>query len=292
VSADDEGLKVTVSYEQEIESDATDTETETETQYTIVFDRVVEYRPPAAVSALQLGSLSNGAAEAFDWDMNDVVFEWPLSEWDDFTPVEEDGNRLGFSVTSPDGIATFSFTVSRSDEGALTANKMKIDFGLKDFPWTSEDTYVALLSKVETERSVEVEGPEEGDISNEAEGVLISFDDAVTTVGFKPFGEYTWKETAEAMMAAAAAEAEANADGEGGDAIPSSPVVIPVVATSAAGDDESIAFSFVGAGRGSSDIYWDPEAGINYALDNSSAPVIQAASVFAVVVGSAMALLL
>jgi hypothetical protein len=173
------------------------------------------------------------------------------------TGVEDDGTVATFSVSSGDGMptATFTFTISRADVNeTITANKIKIDFDLQDFPWTEgTESYVALLSMVESKREITVENEETNE--KEKTEVVISFDDVVDTVGYVPFGEYTWAETAQVNGTESTVAVVATS--------PASPSFL-VLGDSDVMIDE-IAFAFVGENaQGASDIYWDPEAGIGY----------------------------
>jgi hypothetical protein len=232
-----------------------------------------------------------------------------LLEWEKFTDIVDDGTIAFFSVTSIDGTAAFNFTITRSDsdqqEGApdpvlgganesstvvtsraavsqgdtlFSANKMKIDVMINNFPFTKNNSNVALISKVQSKRKIKVDTEDQSEDGVESltkgphtrkvvKDVKIDFEDAEDTIAeFTPFGEYSWLDSAVAT------------DGNG-------TVTIAVVATSPAASDarrslhskgveddimDKIAFSFVGAGAHSNSIYWDPEAGIGYAESSGS----------------------
>jgi hypothetical protein len=258
-----DGLKVKVEYENETET--TMEETETETQFEIVFHRIIEYRKAPSSIAFSSSGQSTPDNQAFHWEQDTIVQEWSMDDWEDFTQVVDDGNLSTFSVSTPDAIATFTFTIARATTSeVITANKMKIDFELNNFPWASDDTYVALICTVESQKEVEVEY-EDGMESEKTKDVKISFEDASNAIGFVPFGEYTWQETAEVMEAAKETNSGTNST--------TSPMseTIAVIATSPSpnmNDAESsneIAFSFVGGpAQTAVNIYWDPEAGIGY----------------------------
>jgi hypothetical protein len=267
------GLGVRIQYEQEVKTG--DVKNETETEYEIVFDRVVEYRKADG----------DDGDEAYDWDTDTIVQSLSLNSWERISEVTDDSDGIlsYFAASSLDGHVTFNFTVSRADIGeTVTANKMKIDFSLVDFPWVSNNTYVALLSTVESKKKVDVEdaddallrldGEQDGPAkkAKKAKDVIIDFDQAQDTVGIIPFGEYTWLETAEVLeLASNETTTDIQRSGE--------PTTISVVATSPISANNSeimpgrrIAFSFVGdAAISASNIYWDPEAGIGYS-ENSS----------------------
>jgi hypothetical protein len=258
---------------------------ETETEYEIVFDRIVEYRKNAS-----------GGEEAYDWD-DEIVQVLSLQSWERFSQVTDDADGVlsYFAVSSLDGHVTFNFTVSRADQGErVTANKMKIDFSLVDFPWDSDDTYVALLSTVESkQKQIAVEYMDEeddmlleedagpGKKSKKAKDVIITFDQAQDVVGIIPFGAYTWEETAEAIPPTT--PNETTTDGTaiqrlaGDGAVPATIRVVatsPPTETSEIMQARRIGFSFVGdAAISASNIYWDPEAGIGYSQSSDAGPI-------------------
>jgi len=264
VSTNDEGLlKVKVEYEQEIETE--ESETETETQYEVLYGSLVEYKPAGS-----------SATEAYDWDTTTVVNETPLT-MGSFSAVTDDGSSYTFSITSTDGTAMFTFTISRGGEDEhVTANKMKIDFELMGYQWTETETNMALLSTIESQREIEIEYEDDGESednsdeiavksgpgsSKKAEEVTISFAEAMETTGVNVFGEYTWAKDATVRSVNDTDTAD---------------VVIEVVATSPADGSDAVAFSFVGnAARLAEDIFWDPEVGVAYAASGVASAVIQ-----------------
>jgi len=268
-------LKITVKYETEVET--AQSETETETQYTVVYDRLIEYR--------KAGTAQD---DHYEWDVDEVVAEWPLNDWDPLSTIQTTpDNRTIFSATTSTGMVTFTFTIAQSDSDDLATNKMKIDFLLENYPWdASGNTYIALVSRIETEREIETETD---DGEDEVSDVLINFKDAVDTIGFVPFGEYSWATTAEAtsftanntggMMLDTTGNAtnvmiERSATITNGQNQTATISVVAsksssTVGTSADSTLEEIAFSFVGAGQGANRIFWDPEAGVGYASSAS-----------------------
>ena len=261
----DKGIVIKVSYEQEMETE--DEEVESETEYEVIFDSIVEY-------AKNTTSLSG---PQYDFENDEVLQTLSLKTVGVFSNVidDEDGSASRFSVTTPDGIAGFTFTINRASEGdAITANQMKIDFLLEQFPWIRDDTHVALVSSIESEREMEVEY--EDDEDDEPQDVVVDFADVfnVSTFEFVPFGKYSWQHTAQvrSLNATDLNETEAALLDETIEVIASSPKTDSLVATSRSSNlqetkkMEIIAFSFVGrAARSAPTIYWDPEAGIGYA---------------------------
>jgi hypothetical protein len=277
ITTGERGLSVKIEYEQEIET--SNTETETGTEYEVIFDSIVEYRKAS----------EDSTEKAYDWGISDTVIQtFSLSDWESFSEVRDDADGIVsyFSVSSMDGHVSFNFTVSRADQGErVTANKMKIDFRLVDFPWMSADTYVALLSTVESKRQVQVDYDDEMDemsppASRTARDVIISFKEAQDVIGVTPFGEYTWEQTAEVI--APVVSNETTAIQRLGIEQVGIPTSISVVATSPTyienteNSQQRIAFSFVGdAAISASNIYWDPEAGIGYFESASAAAGVQ-----------------
>ncbi len=259
-------------------------ETEAGTEYEVIFDRIIEYRKAASADSTE---------RAYDWDSDDIIQTVSLSDWETFSDVMDDaaGVVSYFSVSSPDGHVNFNFAVSRADQGEqITANKMKIDFRLVDFPWLHNDTYVALLSTVESKREVQVDYDDEIDemsppASRTARDVIISFKEAQDVIGVTPFGEYTWEQTAEVI--APVVSNETTAIQRLGIEQVGIPTSISVVATSPTyienteNSQQRIAFSFVGdAAISASNIYWDPEAGIGYFESASAAAGVQSSFFF------------
>ena len=263
------GVEVTVEYKQDIET--SDMEQETETQFEILFDRIIEYRTGG----------TPGSSQAYDCQEDTVIKTLYLLEWNDFSAVITDGNGVvsHFHVSTPQGVATFNFTISRSDyDENMTANKMKIDFWLSDLSWKeSEDTYVALICKVESERDVELDY--DGDAHNSEtvmpQNAVVPFQEAINAAGFVPFGEFTWQGTVQAKTSVTNGTVTI-AEVERATEIVSTIQVIasspPIPGNRLPGDKSSeyIAFSFIGdAARSATEIYWDPEAGVGYGAGTS-----------------------
>jgi len=259
VKLGEQGLKVKVEYEEEVETNST--ETETETQYEISYDRLVEY--------MKNDNSTRAGGAAYDWEIDTVLQTIDLVSWQTFSAVEDDADGITsvFHVSTTDETVTFTFTISRADKTeVLTANSMKIDFQLKNFTWASPNSYVALISTIESKRKVEVENDEQDE--KNVDEVRISFADAVgssASSALVPFGEYTWATTAVAASNAT----------DGRDS-----ATIEVIATSGA-TANTIAFSFVGEGaQGSSNIFLDPEAGIAYASSSGTSSASDTSSLF------------
>jgi hypothetical protein len=289
------GLVVSVMLQQEMENETM--ESETETGFDVRFDKLIEYRKQTASGVMTARSASS---EAYEFGVDEIVQEWDLDEWTDMSGVTVEGDLLKFSATAL-GIANFGFTIAQTYTGAISANRMKIDFTLDGYEWTGDDTYLALISHVETENEVDVKqspmagAEEEEDEEAETEEVegaaaeqetemamaegdgneaTIDFSRVSNLLGYSAFGTYSWVPTAESTKATNTTDGRFLEVTE----------TIPVVATTAPGgvgmSKQDIAFSFIGAGRGADKIYWDPEAGVGYRVEGSAAGVSSASGVW------------
>jgi len=273
------GVVVKVGHDQEVEN--SETETETEMGFDVRFDKLIEYRKIIADGVSARSAV--GSTEAYQFGVDEIVQEWDLAEWNDgLSDISSLNNLLRFSAAALGDVAQFDFTIAQADEGPLNANTIKIDISLNGYNWTSDDTFLALVSHVETENEVEVknDGKKASDESDsdgtdtvdsasgpraaEEGSIDIDFYNAPGMQGYQPIGVYSWAPTAEATTM------KNSTDGR----LLQVTETIQVVATLAPGDDgkskQDVAFSFVGAGRGASMIYWDPEAGVRYNAEGSS----------------------
>jgi hypothetical protein len=266
-----------------------DAMTDNETQFTLVFESLLEYR-----------KVGNAADEHYEWGVDQVVAEWPLNDWEELS-ADPSSNSNMIVYTAKSSMVTFTFHIAQANMNGMNANKMKIDFLLENYPWNAtEETYIALITRLETERKIEM-NMEQG--TDKVSDVKIHFKDVMDEVGFIPFGEYTWATTAEATGGSNAGSAMDGMNGtasmmERGAMVGDNQTTsIPVVASIATGTTdtdnstgEEIAFSFVGAGQGASRIYWDPEAGIGYKSTSSSTSLSSSSSSISMFASSAAAL--
>jgi hypothetical protein len=292
------------------------TETETEVGFDVRFDKLIEYKkgsftdtnaeedeqdevdvaggdeanvdgeeaedPIAEVR--QAGGGSSPVDNAFQFESDTIIQEWDLNDWTKLSPVttSTNGNLLTFSATAL-GIADFTFTIAQATDGAISANSMKIDVTIEDFPWTEPGTYIALLSHVDTENDVEVKEdarPDAEEVEDTEEAgvedtsmmgpseAIVDFSQIGGLLGYEAFGRYSWAPTAEATTVMNSTDGRALQITNN----------IQVVATIKEGDEgmykQDIAFSFVGAGASGADrIYWDPETGIGYVTEESASTV-------------------
>jgi hypothetical protein len=288
------GMTVTIEYYDtpvvEVAGNSSST-TSTKTNFNITFDKVIEYQKQQDSTA--------GTGEAYDWENDKVVQDFPLLSFSTFGEVQDDGIVATVSTStlpSPIGQVIFTFTVSRgggggSDTDSLnipSSNRVKIDFELVNYAWAQNDTYVALLSTIMSQRQVAITT---GSGSQTTQDVTISFDDILDTSETGVFGAYTWASDAVAIDGTNAGSTtnvttptKDDVPGFSGTSanttvLPNGAVKLQVVATSPARATmpgaEQVAFSFIGEGAKSSpDIYWDPEAGVDYAgVDYASSAV-------------------
>ncbi|CAB9519815.1 expressed unknown protein [Seminavis robusta] len=216
VKTDKESIRVKIEYEKEVET--IDTSTETETEFELTFDRVIEYVKSTREQ------VSGGAelSEAYDWDADEIVQTIPLRRWDDIPGITTASDDVFFftaSTTLPPqtgamqpGTIQFNYTISQADLGEqITANSMKIDVRILNFPWTRDDSYVALMSTVESKKRVELEYDNDATVgkgkTKETEDVVISFSDELSDMGVSAFGAYTWAHEAEVTSDATVASA-------------------------------------------------------------------------------------
>ena len=257
--------------------------TDTKTKFNVTFDKVIEYQKMEASST----------GEAYDWESDKVVNEFPLTNFSTFGDVQDDGivaNVSAISIPSPMGQVIFTFTVSRGGvNGTPSTNRAKIDFELVNYTWARNDTYVALMSTIMSQRQVAVMT---GGGSKTTEEVEIEFGDVLNT---GVFGAYTWASDAVARSGTNATAANAtttnddkpfSGTGANTTVLPSGAVKLQVVATSPSDATipgaEQVAFSFIGDGAKSSpDIYWDPEAGVNYSAASPLAMLMSSACICA-----------
>jgi len=309
VKTDRKGIKVKVEYKEEYQDEVSGTTeadiSEIATQFSVHFDSIVEYAKPNSEQS------RSDYQQAYDWDQDVILQTILLTEWQNFTTVENDDTGIlsYFSARSLDDVAMFNFTISRADIGEnANANTMKIDVLISDFPWIREDSNLALMSTVDSKLKVKMDYNEVAAVDDEkrkktkwTREVRIDFNEATTDIGFVPTGDYSWQEAAEAAFAPGYGNVtiethpkcfnqSAFVKGQSTaeilpecahlvmleDLVPEDTNSIRVVATSPPqGTNDTfqiIAYSFVGsAAQNASQIYWDPEAGISYSAAWGSA---------------------
>ena len=222
----------------------------------------------------------SGDTESFDWENDEILQERMLDNWNSFSEIQDDGSLIRFSVSSKDDLTSFFFTIAREtsveSNVTATANKMKIDFELQNFPWVSEDSYVALLTTVQSLQRQNVLEEESSFAAKKK--VEISFQGvSLDTLPYTPMGEYTWKSEAQAISRDAPLEGDqVNIHND------TESETIRVIATSPddtltgdSSNQQQIAFSFLGeSAKSARDIYWDPSAGVAYESGAGTATVL------------------
>lgn len=315
VKTTDKGIRVDIEYEQEIKT--ADIETETETKFDLLFENLVEYvkASGSGTGTETEGGDSEETSEAYDWDQDTILQTIPLSGWDAIPGiVNDDGGVVSyFTATTSSGMnagsIAFNFTISRAEEGErLTANRIKIDVLILDFPWTRSDSYLALLSTVESKKKVEMTYDEEATVSTDGKAkkardvtVVFGEDGVEEALGFSTYGAYTWAESADSIhsIGGDSSNCTVSISRQGFLTADNSDCVdetIHVIATSPTQVEEDgsqkIAYSFVGEGaKSASEIYWDPEAGIEYEAEAESGSCIPSLGLVGSIVGALLVLL-
>ena len=193
----EEGIRVQLEYKQEIET--ADTETETKTKFELLFENLVEY----------VKAPGRSGTDAYDWDQDEIIQTIPLTGWDAIPAIASDAEGIvsyftaSTSVMEGPGSASFNFTVSRANKDEhISANSMKIDIRILDFPWQRSDSYVALMSTLESKKKVKMEYDDKATVSESGKSkktkdVIVSFGDEMDqSLGFSAQGSYTWEEEA------------------------------------------------------------------------------------------------
>jgi hypothetical protein len=212
VETSKEGIKVSIDYKQEVEVE--DSKNKTETEFQLEFESIIEY---VKGQQTQRWGFSNGVStEAYDWSTDEIIQVIPLKNWDHIPGIisDPDGVVSYFTATAalvspsmavgPTGKMHFNFTVSEANiDEHITANSMKIDVQILDFPWQRSNSYVALMSSVDSKKKVQMEYNNEafvsGGKSKLTQEVFVAFDQQ--SLGLEAFGEYRWENNAVATTA-------------------------------------------------------------------------------------------
>jgi hypothetical protein len=287
------------------------------TQYKISYDRVIEYQKKGDGRGWFGGGNNNNDNSnmtanglAYDFESDDVVQTISLDSWSDIEEVvigssatSASGTKY-YSAKTSDGGIVFNFFVNSAAEGQdVTANKVKIDFWVTEFPWRKEsDSYIALMSTVNSQQSPlgykagkksKKQSSSTSDDTKPGTSALIVFQDydeeeAAKITGsasdaFFPVGEYTWATSAKEFGTSSSSNGGVVTSIESGESTSSTGNGLTVVATSPTNENEptlQLAFSFIGKGESSAkSIYWDPEVGIAYASPNDT--IVSSNDVFA-----------
>lgn len=249
----DDGLCISVGYKQNVN----DTNATTNANFDVCVDSLIEYRKSNVTTV----NATEGDDEAYDWENDQVLQTMNLSDWDSFSDiVTDDKNVSSFSASTMDDLVTLTFAMSPSEaRHRLTPNNIKLDVRILNFPWQLNDSYVALLSRVQSKRAFATTD-RRSTKAKKPKNITVSFADVTETARYSMLGEFTWADNA--LVTFDTVENE----------------TIPVVATSppeqAYNGSHPIAFSFVGdSAHSASDILWDPEVGVGYASSTMTSGV-------------------
>lgn len=216
IAAEERGAKVDIEYR--LLDDVEDEKTTTKTKFDIVFSKLVEYIPDDS---------TNGE---YKWNESPVVQTFDLSRWDGVNENQSTESMSNFYVATQDKVAKFNFKLDKSLNSVTSdsANSLKIDVDIKDFPWKRDDTFVALLSTVESETKIttkyrkgrkdDASNYNDNDIAldesretrsasqskpakkqRKVPGVKIKFT-SFEKSGIQPFGQYSWIDSADAVI--------------------------------------------------------------------------------------------
>ncbi|CAB9502080.1 expressed unknown protein [Seminavis robusta] len=223
VKADKKGLTLKVEYKQEFqEEEGVDDFTDTAASYEVTFDSIIEY---AKNDGKTMEDRSD-EEQAYNWDDDLVLQKFELTQFHNFTNVTKVGDLSYWNIETQDYTVLFNFTVSQADMGdKVTANTMKIDVRILNFPWLANGTNLALMSSIKSELKVEVDFSEiavtarseelgggddkpgagaPGGLDKKvnhhkwARNAHVSFENVTEDLGFIPFGDYKWDYEAEA----------------------------------------------------------------------------------------------
>jgi len=201
----DQGIDIGIEYKTYEKS--LDGDTKTSTKFDVSYTQMVEYVPNP-------DDLEGGYK--FNDEETPVEQTIELSTWAEY--VDEGNNadpeKVTYLVRTADENTSFRFTVDTTvqPETGRSANTMKIDVDINNFPWKRSDTFLALISEVRSEKKVQTnykkvnkggkKGVVEGDVQGYAEefaqgkkprtDTVIDIDFGTSTAdNFSPYGEYS-----------------------------------------------------------------------------------------------------
>lgn len=178
MKTNDNGIRVDLKYKQDVEMEDDGSEQETKTSFKIWFADLIEYVKKSTEDTNGTdGSSDENVNMAYDWEQDEVVQTIPLTAWGDINGVIDDDEGIISYFTAHTslgdvGSILFNFTLTRQDQAdsLLTANSMKIDVKIVDFPWTRTDSYLALLTTVDSKTKVKMEYDEEATVVTNNDG--------------------------------------------------------------------------------------------------------------------------
>jgi len=188
--------------------------TKVETKFDVKYTKMIEYEP----------NDENPENGYFLGDQ--IVQNISLSNFAEFqaSPSNAEDGKMTYTVTTADKTASFRFTVDTAVKPTgFSANTMKIDVDIVGFPWKQDNTFLALLSTVRSEKKVKTnskyvnkkgkpKGVIDGNKDEIAQGYVeesrpetesmfdIDFGTS-TSDGYTPFGKYEIVNQAEITVA-------------------------------------------------------------------------------------------
>jgi len=262
-----------------------------EIDFDVLFSKLIEYVPNQE-------ELDSGYTFT---EETPVVQTFNLKEWSDFQGIDgmsdilDDG--ISFNIKTADNKAMFRFTLDTSvkPETGLSANNMKIDLEVEDFPWSRNDTFLALVSSIQSEKKIKTAARRgrkpKGVVDQDINAIVADYaqkgrkGNLAMAIPFgqlagdnsSPFGEVMYVEQAEvttlesrnrflketdnnSMETSDTAQSNDNYEMVAKDifVVASSPPTV-----NAAEKREQIAFSFINSNNAQK-VFWDPEVGVGY----------------------------
>jgi len=248
-----EGVVIQVRYKLDDKSDK-GVHQKVEEEYEVYFSNLIEYLPD--------GVSGDSESYGFGWSEEEMRQSIDLAEWKPFSGImKDDDGVLSFYVETEDGIARFNFKLREEGMAGrhLSANHLKVDVTISDFPWEEDDTLVGLLSSVEANTELKTHYHASKSRSNKSKSkakhptdVEISFENATL-----PFGKFVWVTSADVDNSANSSEVIATSPPE------------HLIPPNTGDNMQFLAFSFLNSSEADT-VYWDPDVGVGYAEEETS----------------------
>ena len=182
VKSEDDGIAVQVQYKSESASQ------ESELQFKVQLRKLIEF----------VDKNGDGMYTPASEPADEKIQEYALKS---FKPIEytapvDAANPIHyFKIQTIDGVFTAHFYISGEfssvNETIITPSQLKIDLEIKNFPYQSNDSQLALYTRLESENDYQ----EEATTENEADNIGSGEDSVETTVN-NQVGYFSWAETA------------------------------------------------------------------------------------------------
>ncbi len=219
-----------IEFEYKTESDSS----EVKLKYKVEFEEIIEY-------------LENGTTPGYQHGEELSSYELDDHDWSDM--VEEiQGTGVDaiyiYNASTVDGVFTLIMKISASlftleNNATLTPNSLKIDIVISDFPYTRDDTSLALKTKIKSKSEQEFESDtdeEESGFGDDESQIGLG---ANGTKGFFSWAEKALADSVEIDVLSSSLSDSSDEDGE---------------------DSKKMYFSFVTINA--NEIVWDPKVGI------------------------------